>query len=185
MNVREALDNIYKEFEKTYEEAKKEGREQGLEEAWECARSVVDCKVPFDFWELASGQSMLAVFRQYSAKEAIAKIKEYEEKQKHDCEHCSKTYGTLGCCDMVNNEWVYSCKEGHKEYEEKNIKFGDILESHINGYKYIALRVDEDGYVNCIDQYGRASTQHKGGFKVIEHNPQIESVFEKIREADE
>ena len=33
-----------------------------------------------------------------------------------DCEHCSKTYGTLGCCDTVSNEWVYSCKEGQREY---------------------------------------------------------------------
>lgn len=86
MNVREALDNIYKEFEKTYEEAKEEGREQGLEEAWECARSVVDSKVPFEFWELPSGQSTLEVFKRYSAKEAIEKIREYEEKQKEATE---------------------------------------------------------------------------------------------------
>lgn len=33
-----------------------------------------------------------------------------------DCEHCSKTYGTLGCCDTVSNEWAYSCKEGQREY---------------------------------------------------------------------
>lgn len=33
-----------------------------------------------------------------------------------DCEHCSKTYGTLGCCDTVSNEWMYSCKEGQREY---------------------------------------------------------------------
>lgn len=33
-----------------------------------------------------------------------------------DCEHCSKTYGTLGCCDTVNNKWEYSCKEGQREY---------------------------------------------------------------------
>ena len=32
MNVREALDNIYKEFEKLYEEAKKEGYNTGLED---------------------------------------------------------------------------------------------------------------------------------------------------------
>lgn len=47
-----------------------------------------------------------------------------------DCEHCSKTYGTLGCCDTVSNEWVYSCKEGHDEYEyqktlEKEYGLGD------------------------------------------------------------
>ena len=29
---------------------------------------------------------------------------------KHDCEHCSKTYGTLGCCDTINNKWVYACE---------------------------------------------------------------------------
>ena len=55
--------------------------EDGLKEAWEAARTVADCKVPFDFWELSSGQSMLAVFRLYSAKGAIEKIREYEEEQ--------------------------------------------------------------------------------------------------------
>lgn len=56
--------------------------EDGLNEAWEAARTVVDCKVPYDFWELSSGQSMLAVLRHYSAKGAIEKIREYEEEQK-------------------------------------------------------------------------------------------------------
>lgn len=60
--------------------------EDGLNDAWEAARIVVDCKVPFDFWELSSGQSMLAVFRLYSVKEAIEKIREYEEEQKKAAE---------------------------------------------------------------------------------------------------
>lgn len=55
--------------------------EDGLKEAWEAARTIVDCKVPFDFWELSSGQSMLGAFRLYSAKGAIEKIREYEEEQ--------------------------------------------------------------------------------------------------------
>lgn len=33
-----------------------------------------------------------------------------------DCDHCSHIFGSLGCCDAVNNEWVYSCKEGQKKY---------------------------------------------------------------------
>lgn len=41
-----------------------------------------------------------------------------------DCDHCSKTYGTLGCCTTVNNKWVYSCTEGQKEYI-----IGRVLES--------------------------------------------------------
>lgn len=168
--------------------------EDGLNDAWKCARKIF---VPVNKGGL-SGEEVIQIFNSaapykifdnYSALEAITKIKEHEKKN-HDCEHCSKTYGTLGCCDMVNNEWVYSCEEGHKEYErtqkqDNEIKFGDILESYVNGYKYIALRVIADGYVICVDQYGRASTQHKGGFKIIEHNPQIENVFEKIREVDE
>jgi hypothetical protein len=39
-----------------------------------------------------------------------------------DCEHCSKTYGSLGCCDTVSNKWVYSCKEGQREYLLNKIK---------------------------------------------------------------
>lgn len=64
----------------------KEAYENGLSDAWECARSVVNCKVPYDFWEMGSGQSMLAVLKRYSAKEAIEKIREYEEEQKKAAE---------------------------------------------------------------------------------------------------
>ena len=59
----------------------KEAYKSGLNDAWEAARTIVDCKVPYDFWELSSGQSMLAVLRHYSAKGAIEKIREYEEEQ--------------------------------------------------------------------------------------------------------
>ena len=38
-----------------------------------------------------------------------------------DCERCAKTYGTLGCCDTVSNEWVYDCVEGHKEFIDRAI----------------------------------------------------------------
>lgn len=38
--------------------------------------------------------------------------------EQRDCKHCSRTYGTLGCCSTVSNKWVYSCEEGHREYEE-------------------------------------------------------------------
>ena len=170
MDIKEALENAckaYSDFEEACEEARNAGYKngyqdgcndkqhdleydyaKGLEDAWECARSIINHEVPYEFWDLASGQSTFEVFKHYSAKGAIEKVKEYKE---------------------------YKAKQ-------TEIKFGDILENLVNGYKYIALRVDEDGYVNCIDQYGRASTQHKGNFKIIEHNPQMENTFEKIRE---
>ena len=45
----------------------------------------------------------------------------FEPTTKNDCEHCSKTYGTLGCCDFVSNEPVYSCKAGEQYPEFHNL----------------------------------------------------------------
>lgn len=97
MNGKELLQKAHKTIENVYKAGYADGCSdkqhdlehdyaKGLEDAWECARSVVDCKVPFEFWELASGQSMLGVFKRYSAKEAIEKIREYEEEQKEAAE---------------------------------------------------------------------------------------------------
>lgn len=37
-----------------------------------------------------------------------------------DCSKCIHTYGTLGCCTAVSNEWVYDCEHGMEQY--KNTK---------------------------------------------------------------
>ena len=50
---------------------------------------------------------------------AIKALSQQTEDAYHDCEHCAKTYGTLGCCTTISNRWVYSCEEGHREYWEK------------------------------------------------------------------
>lgn len=50
--------------------------------------------------------------------EVVEKIRHVEENEQHDCEHCSKTFGSFGCCSTVNNEMIYSCEEGHREYEQ-------------------------------------------------------------------
>lgn len=33
-----------------------------------------------------------------------------------NCQKCAKTYGALGCCSTMSNEWVYNCEEGMKEW---------------------------------------------------------------------
>lgn len=99
MNVREALDNIYKEFEKTYEEARKEGYEEadsnqrenaiyayerGLNDAWECARKLIldtgYCATQLQ--SIFGDKNEHYILKTLTPTEAIAKIKEYEEKQK-------------------------------------------------------------------------------------------------------
>ena len=37
-----------------------------------------------------------------------------------DCSKCIHTYGTLGCCTTVSNEWLYDCEHGMEQY--KNAK---------------------------------------------------------------
>lgn len=71
-----------------------------------------------------------------------------------DCEHCSKTYGTLGCCDTVSNEWVYSCKEGQREYLLNKVR-AEI--EKLQTYKMFVgentVYVERDDVLAIIDRY--------------------------------
>lgn len=58
--------------------------------------------------------------------EALSKI-ESGRYVEGDCEHCARTFGTLSCCDTVNNEFVYSCEEGMTEYLESAPTGGDLI----------------------------------------------------------
>lgn len=64
---------------------------------------------------------------------SIIKLLEQEPILDRDCEHCSKTYGTLGCCTTVSNKWVYSCKKGQREYLLDKIR-AEILEEKEHAY---------------------------------------------------
>lgn len=58
--------------------AYRKGFENGLEQAWECARKIVGCEIPWEAFDLRVGQSSDKAILKYSASEAIAKVKEYE-----------------------------------------------------------------------------------------------------------
>jgi len=95
---REAMTNIRNAYDRGYKQGYKDGKtdvvttsyEKGLNNAWEAARRIV---LPSDCYanglygkmkEIFGLNDYLArgVFTDFSASEAIAKIKEYEEKQK-------------------------------------------------------------------------------------------------------
>lgn len=46
-----------------------------------------------------------------------------------DCDHCWNTVGSFGCCDTVNNEWVYFCVEGQKKYLLDRVL--EIIDAHL------------------------------------------------------
>lgn len=93
--------------------------QRGIEEAWECVRKIFN----------ASHNKIIGIFgkereyeyvyydiiNEYSASEAIAKIKEYEEKQtEKSCNTCGNEYvGENGCkyckrkdCDYSKSKWT-------------------------------------------------------------------------------
>lgn len=62
--------------------------QQGLDDAWKAARKVTSCE-GLSFQELKQifdTASFSSIFENTTASEAVAKIKEYEEKQKQDTE---------------------------------------------------------------------------------------------------
>lgn len=169
MNVREALDNIYKEFEKTYEEAKKEGYEEadsnqkenaiyayerGLDDAWECARKISQ-EEPFglttgELEQIFNTRSIGTVIEKNTASEAISKIKEYEEKQKQT---------------------------------DDEIKVGDEVYIDDKGRKAVVSRVLDNGLYNIVFYNGDTNCVDRCFIaKSGRHFPCIEEVLNQMQE---
>ena len=36
-----------------------------------------------------------------------------------NCQKCINTFGTLGCCDTISNEWRYDCDDGMRYFDER------------------------------------------------------------------
>ena len=71
------------EYRDLLDKAKNEAYQRGLEDAWWAARKIV-CDESFDWNTLLhifDSRSFEIIFRNFSASEAIAKLKAYEEKQ--------------------------------------------------------------------------------------------------------
>ena len=66
--------------------------EHGLNDAWECVKKIFD--MDGDTAKELFGDFLVDhISRQFTASEAIAKIKEYEEKQKRTCDTCQYLHG--------------------------------------------------------------------------------------------
>ena len=102
-----------------------ESYQRGLDDAWEAAKKVVLSPDEGgtslqDLFAMFGNGSMQSVFRNYSASEAIAKQKAYEEKQKEDvydkgCKGCkweameADDYPCSICCNSRRN--MYKSKD--------------------------------------------------------------------------
>lgn len=130
MNVREALDNIYKEFEKSYEEARKEGYITGFEngnisdgtfdekikeayeiganDAWSLAYKLEES--PFEFYDGVERKDIWGymdvedIIKQLTGAQALAKLKEYEAKMKESVFKVGDRVKTLVDKDNLGTE---------------------------------------------------------------------------------
>ena len=87
------------------------GYEQGLEDAWECLRKIFNDIPESDTLNIFHENSFRLVFQNHTAQDAMAKIKECEERQK-GFEKCSE-------CKYKDADF---CKTGplHEEDEDGN-----------------------------------------------------------------
>lgn len=76
---------IEEQFDDDREKAIEKAYQKGLSDAWECAQRIWNM-VPFARDKIFDTENLGDIFDSYSASEAIAKIKEYEEKFKADDE---------------------------------------------------------------------------------------------------
>lgn len=105
---REAMTNIWNAYDRGYKQGYKDGKtdvvttsyEKGLNDAWEAARKIMLCKskgglgyeVILNIFKQPdiTGTEHFDILYKRSASEAIAKIKEYEEKQKEQAKEEEK-----------------------------------------------------------------------------------------------
>ena len=90
----------------------------GLEDAWECARRVYD--MTFEERDIIfSTHDTGAILHPYSASEAMAKIKEYEEKQTEQTRKSGMTLDeAIKHCEEVADSKCDECGAEHRQLAE-------------------------------------------------------------------
>jgi len=81
---KEAYEEGYAEGSKEdYDEAYLKGYNQGLSDAWECARKIVDCTIPYEVLEnyLEIGECTADVIKHLPASKAIEVVRQYEQEK--------------------------------------------------------------------------------------------------------
>lgn len=114
--------------------AEKKGYAHGLSDAWECAKKIANCVsdgglAPNELLAIFGEQFCSQIFGKYTAPEAIAKIKEYEEQEQKNSDRLRRL--------RLYDEIIY---DGNHR--------GVIIDIASNGIKWV---LDSDGSVQALD----------------------------------
>lgn len=183
-----AEQNIKFAYDKGYEDGLKDriglgwmdGYTKGLEEAWECAKKIYHM----------SAEKIIAIFGScsnwvdFTAEEAIKKIKEYEEKQswqKKSCATChfedvhpKHNQAPCDVCNVFHNRWI-------PKEPDNEIRVGDEVYFLDENYKSVVTCV-ADNYAVMITQIGKWSVEDvKKIHKTGKHFDEIEKVLNLLK----
>ena len=136
--------------------------EQGLNDAWECARKIVRGNYDDLF---SNYKEPIHAIRALDASDAIAKIKEYEEKQtKKSCDNCGKNYCGNALC-FGNNYCEWAPKQTDDE-----IKIGDevtdggewkgVVTWVSPDYEYLVVMLDDGTAIRWKKKEFKKTGQH-------------------------
>lgn len=126
----------------------REAYNNGLVDAWDCARKILyDETLPRDILTDLGVNTFCGIIQDYSASEAIAKLKEYEERQKQSEKSCKDCrHGNNGMPNFKNRrcEACYydegiggNCLFEEKQTEEKTDKSCDDCRfADLTAYEY-------------------------------------------------
>lgn len=190
--------------------------EDGLNEAWEAARKVL-CDSGCNLVKLENifdSHTLDGIFSVYTAKEAIEKIKEYEEAQKksvfkvgdrvkimeeHDIVGLpAAKVGTIGEVmeiDYVsgylikiygeNSMFYYYSGNALKSANDVIIVGDEVVDKNGWGAKGVVTKIDER-CISIVDNEGWVSRYVKDEFKKTgRHFPQIEEMLKQMQEEEE
>ena len=165
-------------------------RKNGMNLAWECARKIAERED--DMRNCFHDVSPAEVFSKYSASEAMAKIKAYEEKQKQTqkrCSNCGHSYIDKDgdrLCDIGGRCGGIYAKWTPKQTDE--IKVGDEVVDTV-GFVSVVTNAKLQGSTNMVALLGN-------DFETVQifpidllkktgrHFPQIEEVLKQLKEIE-
>lgn len=104
-----------------------------------------------------------------------------------DCEHCTHTFGTLGCCTTDNNKWVWACVNGHELFEARKIRVRLTREEAIYFLGRMRSETNDVAELGALDVAIEALQERKDADRLSEDflNECIEFLKKAVAKCDE
>lgn len=162
--------------------------QKGLDDAWACARKIMlnesDGGLPIKELDKIFAKGSYCILTDFSASEAIEKIKKYEEKS---CLTCKWDVNNYRKYNIDRDKKEYHCRKCFKRsgYEvapvEDEIKVGDEVSDC--GLKSVVVRVCDD-CIYTVTRWGttpKYDKKHNNLKKTGRHFSQIVEVLEQMK----